>query len=120
VSLKILIADDNETIRAALRKCVLTCNREGWAVCGEAADGVEAVEKTAQLKPDVVLMDITMPRMNGLDATRIIREKVPESEVVVLSQNPAAACEPLAIKAGARAYVEKSQITRCYALPSMP
>jgi DNA-binding NarL/FixJ family response regulator len=108
MALRILIVDDNRAVRAALRDFVRTCDH--WTVCGEAADGLEGVEKAAELRPDVVLMDVTMPKLNGLEATRLIREKVPQSEVVVLSQNPSREFKPAAIKAGARSYVEKSEI----------
>jgi YesN/AraC family two-component response regulator len=70
-SLRILVVDDPETIRRGLRSLLST--RPGWAVCGEAADGLEAVEKAKTLRPHAVLMDLSMPRMNGLDATRILR-----------------------------------------------
>jgi DNA-binding NarL/FixJ family response regulator len=108
VDLRILIVDDNDLIRNSLRQFLPTCGN--WAICGEATDGIEAVEKAAELKPDVILMDITMPRLNGLEATRLIREKVPQCEVVVLSQYPAHVFGAFAISAGAQAYVEKSKI----------
>jgi DNA-binding NarL/FixJ family response regulator len=108
VNLRILIVDDNGMVRAALREFMRMC--DGWIVCGEAADGMEAVEKAAALEPDIILMDVTMPKLNGLEATRIIRKKVSQSEVVILSQNPSDVFEQVAINAGARAYVEKSEI----------
>ena len=81
---QILIVDDHEFVRRGLRSLLST--HPQWAICGEAADGLEAVEKAKALRPDVVLMDISMPRMNGLEATRIIRKEVPESKVVIVSQ----------------------------------
>jgi|CZKR01.1.fsa_nt_gi PAS domain S-box-containing protein len=84
-SLRILIVDDNPTVLQGVRS--LLSSRTEWLVCGEARDGVEAVEKAKTLRPDVVLMDIAMPRMDGLQATRIIRREVPDSEVVLVSQN---------------------------------
>ena len=68
----ILIADDHEMVRKGLR-AVLQSSEE-WTVCGEAVNGRDAVEKARKLKPDVVIMDITMPELNGLEATRIIRD----------------------------------------------
>src|SRR5258708_39835322 len=84
-SLRILIVDDYETVRRGVRS--LVSSRRGWVVCGEAGDGLEAVEKAKSLRPDVVLMDVSMPRMDGGEATRIIRREVPESKVIIVSQN---------------------------------
>jgi len=83
-SLSILIVDDHEAVRQRVRS--LLSSRPDWLVCGEARDGVEAVEMAKSLRPDVVLMDISMPRMDGVEATRIIRREVPESDVLILSQ----------------------------------
>ena len=77
--------DDNEAVLRELRALLLL--HPGWLVCGEGVDGLEAVENTKSLRPDVVLMDISMPPMNGVEATRIIRREVPESKVILISQN---------------------------------
>ncbi|MFZ0322196.1 MAG: response regulator transcription factor, partial [Candidatus Sulfotelmatobacter sp.] len=74
-SLSILVVDDHEVVRQGIR--ALLASRPGWSVCGEASDGVEAVEKAKRLCPDVVVMDVSMPRMDGIEATRIIRREVP-------------------------------------------
>src|ERR1700724_3620149 len=84
-SLRILIVDDHETVRRGVR--ILLSSRRDWVVCGEAGDGFEAVEKAKTMRPSVVLMDISMPRMNGLDATRIIRRELPDCKVVIVSVN---------------------------------
>ena len=73
--LRILIADDHEVVRHGLR--VLLESRPGWEVCGEAADGWEAVSKVSELKPDIVALDIGMPNLNGLDAARQILRRAP-------------------------------------------
>ena len=105
---RILIADDHELVRQGLR--TLLAARPAWEVCGEAADGVEAIEKAAQLRPDVVLLDVSMPRLSGLDAAPAIRRESPTSEIVIVSQHDPAEMLPSALKAGARGFVSKSDI----------
>ena len=84
--LKILLADDHESFRRLLVSYLNT--QKGVEVVGEASDGVEAVEKTGSLRPDVVLMDVHMPRQNGLDATRNIKTQFPSTKVFILSMDP--------------------------------
>ena len=107
-SIRILIADDHELVRRGLR--ALLAARPTWEVCGEAADGREAIEKAAQLKPDIVLLDVSMPRVNGLEAARIIRRESPGSEILIVSQHTPAEMLPSALKVGARAFVSKSEL----------
>jgi CheY-like chemotaxis protein len=76
---KILIADDHEAVRRGLRSAVVSA---GWDLCGEAIHGKEAVEKVEQLSPDLVILDLSMPIMNGLDAAREIRKKAPNVKIV--------------------------------------
>src|SRR5437868_13314987 len=99
-SVRILIADDHELFRRGLRSLLAT--RPEWEVCDEAVNGRDAVEKARHLKPDVIVMDITMPVMNGLEATRLIRQEVPESEVLIVSQHDPAQMMKPALDAGAR------------------
>jgi signal transduction histidine kinase/DNA-binding NarL/FixJ family response regulator len=105
---RILIADDHELVRQGLR--ALLASRPSWEVCGEAVDGVEAIEKAAQLQPDIVLLDVSMPRLNGLEAAPLIRRESPASEIVIVSQHDEAEMLPSALKAGARGFVSKSDI----------
>jgi PAS domain S-box-containing protein len=105
---RILIADDHELVRQGLR--ALLSSRPAWEVCGEAADGVEAIEKAAQLRPDIVLLDVSMPRLSGLEAAPAIRRESPTSEIVIVSQHDPAEMLPSALRAGARGFVSKSDI----------
>ena len=82
MKLRILLADDHEIVRRGLR--ALLEKHEGWEVCGEARDGREAVEKALQLNPDVVIVDIGMPNLNGLDTTRQLLQHDPHFKVIVL------------------------------------
>ena len=107
---KILIVDDHRAVRTGIRS--LLSHRPEWTVCGEADNGVEAVDKAKTLHPHVVLMDVSMPRMNGLDATRRIRREASDCQVLILSQNDARAMERAAEQAGADGFVHKSKISR--------
>ncbi len=107
---RILIVDDHELVRRGLRSILVT--RPEWEICGEAADGSDAIEKARDLKPDVVLLDITMPHMNGLDAARIIRRDVPRAKVIIVSQYEGAEMRTRALDAGAQGYVSKSDAAR--------
>jgi DNA-binding NarL/FixJ family response regulator len=104
---RILIADDHPMIRRAVRSTL-----EDYAhfeVCGEAVDGAEAVEEAKKLKPDVVVLNVTMPVMNGFEAARKIKEDVPQSAIVILSSNADQRFVEEAKKLGVRAYVAKTK-----------
>ncbi|HEY1482137.1 MAG TPA: response regulator transcription factor, partial [Candidatus Acidoferrum sp.] len=105
---RILIVDDHEVVRRGLR--TLLSARSQWEICGEASDGLEAIEKAKALHPDVILMDISMPRMNGLDATRLLQLEIPESKVIIVSQNDPRIVREQARTIGAAAYVVKSDL----------
>ena len=109
-SVRILIADDHEIVRQGMRS--LFSLRSNWEICGEAIDGLDAIEKAKELKPDVILLDISMPRLNGLDAARLIHRDVPQSEIIVVSQHDPAHMRPMALEAGAKGYVAKSNLSR--------
>ena len=106
--LRILLADDHTVVRRGLRALLGT--RPEWEVCGEAINGQEALEKTDLLKPDVLLLDLTMPEMNGLEVTRQIRSKVPGTEVLILTMHDSEHLMRQALDAGARGYVLKSDV----------
>jgi len=104
--LRILIADDQPYMRRAVK--ALLESQDGWVVCGEAADGLEAIEKTKELHPDVIVMDMVMPRVNGLEATRKIHQDFPDSQVLILTLHNLPELATLVKSAGARGLVLKS------------
>ena len=81
-------------------------------MCGEAADGIEAVEKAKSLRPDLIIMDVSMPRMNGLDATKVILREIRESRILITSQNDPEIIERQALEARAHGFIEKSNLQR--------
>lgn len=103
---RILIADDHEMIRQGLR--LLVSQRTDWEICGEAATGREAVDLAVKHKPDVVVMDFSMPILNGLEATRRIREVLPQTEVLILTMHENDQVIRDVLAAGARGYLLKS------------
>src|SRR5437762_858042 len=105
-TLRVLVADDHEIVRKGV--CSLITSHPGWEVCGEASDGREAVEKVAHLKPDIVILDIGMPSLNGLEATRQILHNDPHQKVAILSVMDSEQVIHEALKAGARAFISKS------------
>jgi DNA-binding NarL/FixJ family response regulator len=107
---RIVIADDHEVVRKGLR-AILEAHL-GWEVCGEAADGRSAVEKAEELRPNVVIIDIGMPQLNGLEATRQILKGQPDTKVLVLSVYESEQLVEEVLDAGARGYVLKSDASR--------
>jgi DNA-binding NarL/FixJ family response regulator len=105
--IRILLVDDEKCVRFALERLLVT--HEGWAVVGTASNGKEAIGKAEDLKPDVVIMDITMPEMNGLEATPQIKRVTPETEVLLFSQHGSAGIVREAQDAGASGYLSKSR-----------
>jgi DNA-binding NarL/FixJ family response regulator len=110
MKLRILIADDHEVVRRGL--CALLQSHEGWEICGDAKDGREAVEKAKQLKPDVVILDVGMPNLNGLAATRQLLQQNPQQKVIVLTITDSDQVIREALDAGARGFVLKSDAAR--------
>lgn len=104
--LRVLLVDDQVLFREAIAN--LISSREDMVVVGEAGDGAEAVEKARVLKPDIILMDIRMPRMDGLEATRRIKEEMPQANIVILTVSDDDDDLFEAIKSGAIGYLLKS------------
>jgi DNA-binding NarL/FixJ family response regulator len=107
---RILVVDDHPVVRHGIR--TLLGRHADWEVVDEAEDGVEAVEKADRLRPDVVVLDLSMPRMNGLEACRLIRKNVPESEILIVTQHNSPQMMREAFKANAKGYVVKSDAGR--------
>lgn len=103
--LRILIADDHHVVRSGLRALLET--RRGWEVCAEAVNGREAVEKAGKLKPDVAVLDIAMPLLNGIEATRQIRKVSPPTEILILTMHDSEMLIQQVIEGGARGYILK-------------
>ena len=108
--LRILIADDHPLVRHGLRSVLEA--QEGWTVCGEAEDGRSAVKLGIDLKPDVFLIDVTMPELNGLDATRQICRERPDAAILVLTMHESDQLRVDLLRAGARGCLLKSDSPR--------
>ena len=104
--LRILLADDHEVVRRGLR--ALLDGQPGWQVVGEACDGRQAIEKTQQLNPDVVVLDITMPQLSGLEAAKRILADAPRTKLVFFTMHSSEQMVYEALNAGAHGYVLKS------------
>jgi DNA-binding NarL/FixJ family response regulator len=109
-TLRILIADDHDLMRRGVKS--LLQSHAGWEVCGEAHTGREAVSKAEELKPDVVILDISMPDLNGVDAAKRIRKASPDTEVLILSVHYSDQLIRDILEAGVRGYIVKSDSDR--------
>src|SRR6202043_736897 len=108
--LRILVADDHEVMRTGVR--ALIEQEPGWQVCGTATNGQEAVEVARKLKPDVVVLDMTMPELDGLEALRQIKRALPNIEVVIFSAHHSEEVIEQLFDAGAKSYIQKSDAGR--------
>ena len=108
---RILIVDDHEVLREGM-KSLLAKARPEWQVCGEATDGEQAVELVSGLKPDIVILDISMPGMSGLEAAGVMRKKGINTPFLIFTTHDSDRLEAEVRKAGAQGYVLKSQAAR--------
>jgi DNA-binding NarL/FixJ family response regulator len=108
--LRILLADDHDIVRRGLRE--LLEEQPGWEVCGEAGTGREALEQALRLRPHVVVLDLMMPELNGLEAARHIRKALPATEVLVFTMHDSEELVHEILSTGARGYVLKSDAAR--------
>jgi DNA-binding NarL/FixJ family response regulator len=104
----ILIVDDSALIRRMIRETLE--QHGGWEVCGEAADGREAIAKAQQLKPDLVVLDLSMPVMNGLDAARVLKRSLPSLPLVMFTNFASPQLSQEVLSAGVSAVVSKDKI----------
>jgi DNA-binding NarL/FixJ family response regulator len=104
---RILIVDDSAVVRKTLRQTLE--RHDGWEVCGEAANGREGVEKAQQLKPDLILLDSSMPVMNGLEAARQLKRLLPSVPLLMFTNYGTDYLEKEALSAGVTALVSKSE-----------
>ncbi|HKV25450.1 MAG TPA: response regulator transcription factor [Candidatus Acidoferrum sp.] len=106
--LRLLIADDHELVRHGI-KSILAAHR-GWTIAGEARDGEEAVRMAEEIQPDVAILDVTMPKLDGLEAARIIAKKSPRTQILILTMHESVQMLRQALDAGAKGYVLKSEL----------
>jgi two-component system response regulator NreC len=106
MAMRILVVDDNERVRRGVMN--ILASRTDWQLCGEATDGMEAIQKACELQPDLILLDLSMPRLNGLETARILRREIAGAKILILSQHDAVKLLPEAIQAGADGCVDKS------------
>ena len=110
LDLKILVADDHELMRRGVRSLLEA--EAGWKVVGEASNGQELLKKAQELKPDIVVLDIGMPLLNGLEASRRLKKVLPEVKILILSMHDSEQMARAVLEAGARGYVTKADTAR--------
>lgn len=106
MAFRILLVDDEPQIRNILRTIVE--GHEGWEVCGEAGDGLEAIQRAGELHPDLILLDISMPNLDGLSALPRIRESCPDAAILILTLHESLELARVSSAAGAWGYIAKS------------
>lgn len=107
--IRILVADDHEIVRRGIRPLIES--EWGWEICGEAADGRQAVAMALELKPDIAIVDVSMPELGGVEVTRQIKRGLPETEMLIFTGHESEALVHQLLAAGARGFVLKSEAT---------
>jgi DNA-binding NarL/FixJ family response regulator len=102
---RILVTDDGDSVRDVIR---IFLERDGFEVCGEAADGVEAIEQAKKLKPDLIVLDLAMPRMNGAEAASILSTTIPDVPIILLTLYQNVLGPALASAVGVKAIIDKT------------
>lgn len=106
--MRVLIADDNERVRRGIANLLSNDNR--YEVCGEASNASDTLQKTGDLNPDVLLLDVSMPGMNGLDMARLVRQKFPDVKILIVTQHDPQQILPRSLEVGAQGCIDKSRI----------
>ena len=107
--LSLLIADDSSAIRAVLRHLIEGCGDQ-WRVCAEALDGQDAIQKAVSLRPDAILLDLSIPAVSGLEAAKILQRDCPTSELILMSAQEPAVLDRLAASAKVRYFISKASL----------
>jgi DNA-binding NarL/FixJ family response regulator len=115
-TLRVLLVDDQESVRNGLRLMLGT--QSSFALCGEACNGLQALQMSRELHPEIIVMDISMPVLNGLEATREILKACPDVEILIFSQHDSSQAARAAKEAGARGFLAKSEAGK-FLLPAL-
>jgi DNA-binding NarL/FixJ family response regulator len=106
--MRILIADDNQFVRRGIAQFV--ARQEGWEVCGEASNSAEAIAKTSELHPDLVLLDVSMPGANALETVRVLKLQSPQTKILIVTQYDPKYMLPHLLEMGASGCVDKARL----------
>lgn len=106
--MRVLIADDNELVRRGIAK-LLSGDKE-LEICGEASNSSETLQKVDELMPDLILLDMSMPGMNGLNTAQLLRQKHPALKILIVSQHDATQLLPRSLEAGAHGCIDKARL----------
>jgi len=106
--MKILVADDNQLVRRGIAG--LLSADKNWEVCGEASNASEILQKVTELMPDLILLDVSMPGMNGLDTAQLLKKQLPALKILIVSQHDASLLLPRSLQAGAHGCIDKARI----------